>query len=280
MKPLHFWVIGGDTRQTYLARALAEDGHRVHTYALDRNTDMPDLEGVKRADCVVLPLPAQREGRLNGTPALEWGPLLDALSPGAPILAGKVDSPLREEARRRGLTLIDYFDREELAVANAVPAAEGAIQIAMARLPITLHGAGVLIIGAGRIGKVLVQQLRGLGAHVALAARKNADLAWGAVWGCETLRSDRLGEYRLEGYDLVLNTVPAPVLGRRELERLGAGTLVIDLASAPGGTDFTAAQPLGIQAVQALGLPGKVAPKTAALALRSTLYHILCELGV
>lgn len=280
MKPLHFWLIGGDARQQYLARALTEDGHTVHTYALNQETDAPTLEGMERADCVVLPLPAEREGRLNGSRALEWGTLLDALSPQAPILAGKVGPVLEEQARRRGLTLIDYFGREELAVANAVPSSEGAIQIAMEQLPVTIHGLRVLVVGAGRLGRVLVQQLRGLGARVALAARKPSDLAWGAVWGCETFHSNRLEDCPLEGYDLIVNTVPAPVLGREELERLGIGALVIDLASSPGGTDFAAAQALGVKTVHALGLPGRTAPRTAALALRSTLYHILRELGV
>ena len=31
---LNFWVVGGDPRQATLARALSEDGHTVHTYAL------------------------------------------------------------------------------------------------------------------------------------------------------------------------------------------------------------------------------------------------------
>ena len=39
--------------------------------------------------------------------------------------------------------------------------------------------------------------------------------------------------------------------------------VVIDIAQAPGGTDFAAADELGIKAFLDLGLPGKVAPETA-----------------
>jgi dipicolinate synthase subunit A len=39
--------------------------------------------------------------------------------------------------------------------------------------------------------------------------------------------------------------------------------VVIDLASAPGGTDFNAARELGLKAELAPGLPGIVAPVTA-----------------
>ena len=41
------------------------------------------------------------------------------------------------------------------------------------------------------------------------------------------------------------------------------GALIIDLASGSGGTDFAAAEKLGLAAVHALSLPGKVAPQTA-----------------
>ena len=59
---LNFWVAGGDLRQAQLARLLAEDGHTVHTWALEE-APLPgldhraELEGIGRADCVVLPLP-------------------------------------------------------------------------------------------------------------------------------------------------------------------------------------------------------------------------------
>ena len=38
-------------------------------------------------------------------------------------------------------------------VANAVPTAEGAVQVAMEELPFTLHSARVLILGFGRVGE-------------------------------------------------------------------------------------------------------------------------------
>lgn len=149
----------------------------------------------------------------------------------------------------------------------------------MEELPITLHGARALVIGYGRLGKVLARQLRGLGVRVSVAARKYADLAWIRAEGLEAERSDQLSGW-LCGYDLVVNTVPAPILGREELTQLKPGCLVIDLASKPGGVDFDAAAQLGVKAVWALSLPGKVAPVTAGLAIRDAIYNILTELGV
>ena len=52
---------------------------------------------------------------------------------------------------------------------------------------------------------------------------------------------------------------------------------MIDLASLPGGVDFSAAQELGLKAVQALSLPGKTAPESAAEIIKQTVYTILEE---
>ena len=130
-----------------------------------------------------------------------------------------------------------------------MPTAEGAIQLAMEELPITLHGARVLVIGYGRLGRVLADRLAGL-----------------KGWLC--------------GYDLVVNTVPVRVLREAELADLKPGCLVIDLASKPGGVDFDAAARLGVKAFWALSLPGKVAPVTAGKSIKTTIYNILTELGV
>ena len=289
MRQYHFWVIGGDPRQAALAQALADDGHTVHTYALENAGQTalaalaePDLSGAQSADCVILPLPAADGERINAPLSERVLPLsavVDALRPGQLVCAGRVPPSLTALAQAKSLTLVDYFHREELAVANAVPTSEGAIQIAMEELPITLHSARCLVIGGGRLGKVRAGQLRGLGAKVSLAARSWADLAWAQVWGCGVERSDQLAGW-LCAYDLIINTVPAPLLGPEELRDLKPGCLVIDLASKPGGVDFQAAAQLGVKAIWALSLPGKAAPVTAALAIKSTVYNILTELGV
>jgi len=285
MRCCHFWIVGGDQRQGALARALVEDGHRVHTFALGpeglEGASPGDLSGIREADCVVLGLPAEDGPLLNAPLAGRSIPLsevLDAMAPGQLLCAGRASSALQALSQDRQLRLQDYFAREELAIANAVPTSEGAIQIAMEELPITLHSARCLVIGSGRLGKVLVRQLQGLGAKVSVAARKYADLAWAQVWGCGVERSEELVGW-LCAYDLIVNTVPAPVLGREELTGLKPGCLIIDLASKPGGVDFDAAADLGVRVIWALSLPGKAAPVTAALAVKATLYNILRERG-
>lgn len=242
---LNFWVVGGDMRQAKLAQLLAEDGHTVHTYALDSGQEpIPgliqeqNLNHAGRADCVVLPLTVTLSGGLLNAPLSvsehPLAPILDRLSPRQFLCGGRVDPETQAMAQERGLTLHDYFAREELAVANAVPTAEGAIQLAMEHLPITIHGARVLVIGFGRVGRITAQRFGALGAKVSVAARKYDQLAWAQTMGFGAEQLGLLAGW-LCSYDLIVNTVPALVLTKTELEDLKPDCLIIDLASKPGG---------------------------------------------
>lgn len=285
---LNIWVIGGDQRQAKLAQLLGNDGHTVHTFALEqaqecRDTEEADLTRVQLADCVVLPLPVTGESGSVNTPLsqrkLLLADLLDALRSDQIICAGRVSEENRAMAEKRGLELRDYFAREELAVANAVPTVEGAIQIAMEEMEITLRDARVLIIGYGRLGRLAAHRFDSLGAKVSVAARKWSDLAWAEAFGYGVEQTELLDGW-LCGYDLVVNTVPARVLDGERLSELKKDCLVIDLASKPGGVDLQEAGRLGVKVVWALSLPGKVAPVTAGKAIQSTIYNILREQGV
>lgn len=282
----YFWVVGGDLRQVKLAQLLQLDGHTTQTYAMELRPEQGDLsgsdtlKGIERADCVILPLPAAGEaGMLNAPLSDRKVPLaavVQAMRPGQILCGGKLTPELQQLAQDRDIAVYDYFAREELAVKNAIPTAEGAIQIAMEELPTTLFGSRVLVIGFGRLGKLLAHRLKGLGARVTVSARSYQDLAWIEAYGYCAERTDQL-EGWLCNYDLIVNTVPALVLGEAELEDLSPDCLVIDLASRPGGVDFESAAVLGIKAIWALSLPGKVAPVTSGKIIRDTIYHILQE---
>ncbi|MCL2562534.1 MAG: dipicolinate synthase subunit DpsA [Oscillospiraceae bacterium] len=285
MHPLKFAVIGGDLRQVKLAQLLAADGHAVSAFAIDQARPegavlAASLKGaVREADCVLLPLPLMRACALN-TPLSDTVLTLDevfaALDPAQILCGGRVDEAAHRQAAEHGLTLLDYFTREELVIANAVATAEGAIQAAMEATPTILSGMRVLILGFGRIGKVLAHRLRALGMRVTVSARNYADLAWIAAYGYEGIHADAL-DSGLPGHDILFNTIPHRVLGAERLAALDAGTLCIDLASKPGGIDFAAAASLGVKTIWALGLPGEVAPVSAGVMIRDTIYNILAD---
>lgn len=287
---MKFAVIGGDMRQAKLAELLAADGHSVSTFAIDKirlegSVMQKTLvrEAVDDAVCVIMPLPVtSREGMLNAP--LSSGlyttrEMFSALRPEQILCAGRIDAATRELADSMGIALIDYLDREELAVANAVAAAEGAIQLIMEETPITICHSRCLVIGFGRIGKILSHRLRGLGANVTVSARTWSDMAWIKAYGYEAAETEHIDDI-LPVFDVVVNTVPARILGESRLMKLKHGCLCLDLASKPGGMDFSAASKLGVKAVWALSLPGEVAPVTSGAIIKDTIYNILNEKGI
>lgn len=274
-------VIGGDARMAYLTEMLAKAGADVSRHcAGELGLDKARLGG---CDAVVLPVPAtDGAGRIR-TPLWEGEASAEAvlacLGGDSLVFAGMAGEGLLDCAARHGLKTVDYFAREELAVLNAIPTAEGAIAIALAKRPATLFGARVLITGMGRIAKMLLKLLVAFGAHVTVAARKPADRVWATCAGAEAIGFDALPD-RADSFDMVFGTVPQLVITADVIARLRPDCLIIDLASKPGGVDFKAAEKAGIDTEWALALPGKVAPKSAAGAIYTAIENSLLEMGM
>ena len=274
-----FGVIGGDRRQAELARLIAQDGTPVLTYGLEcwKPVGATTLAQAVTTDVVILPLPlCKGEGVLNceedPVPTLE---LFRRLRPGQRILAGKVKPQQYQEASACGLTLEDYFLREELTVANAAATAEAVIQVAMENLDRTLLGMDCLVLGFGRIGKLLSYRLHGFGAHVTASARKPKDLAWIRAYGWNAVETGAL-DGKLGTFGLVFNTIPSRVLDEGLLSQLPKECLCIDLASQQG-IDAPAAERLGLSHIWARSLPGRLVPSTAAAVIRDAINYILLE---
>lgn len=282
-------LAGGDQRSVTLSRLLAQR-NEVYTVGLETaegvggeaKTVQQIREIVPNPDYILLPMPAADEAGNIIAPFAELAkPLtteavISMAGLGTHILGGKLTEPFKKRMELLRLTYTDYLLREELAVKNAVPTAEGAIQIAMEELAATLWGMEVLIIGYGRIGKVLAQYLKPMGAKVTVSARRFSDLAWIEVNGYTPVHTCEL-EPVLPKCHLIFNTVPSVVLNEELLQLLPRSCLVIDLASKPGGVDFNTAQQLGIKTIWALSLPGKVAPVTAGRIIYDTLQNIDSE---
>jgi len=276
-------VLGGDMRQAHLAELLLADGFDVATWGLEQGkapAPVP-LHHALEAELLVLPLPVCRGGGLN-LPLTDMTLGAEQLWPRLrydQLLLGGMTGELSKRLMTDfGLTLLDYYDREETQIANAVPTAEGAVQRAMEATEHTLHGCRCLVVGYGRIGKLLSHKLQGLGAAVSVSARKYGDLAWIEAYGFRGLYTSRLSG-TLDGFDIIFNTVPALVLDADRLREIREDCVIIDLASLPGGVDLDAAQHLGRRVIRATGLPGLVAPRSAAAAIRDSIYHILEERG-
>lgn len=271
-----------------LASMLRAAGHEVCTYALDAAPEGSvhvcglTVEGAAEgADCVVLPLPAVRNGAgLLNAPMSAFShnaaQLISRLPKGCLVCAGMPDEALWQAAEAAGVRMADYFAREELVALNALATAEGAISVLLRSSPITVWESRILVIGAGRIGKMLAKRLRDLGAEVTISARKAADMAYIREIGCRAADTRCLGP-ELGEYNTVFNTVPAMVLDKKRLELVSPDALLIDLASRPGGIDFEAARELRLKTIWAQGLPAEISPVTAGKIIMETVLNIIRE---
>lgn len=278
-------VIGGDLRIVKLVEMLEKENYTVSTYGLEKAPEITKKcdsleECIKNADIVLGPLPLSSNGEYINTPFSENKISIDDLLKnidGKTFIAGSIKQEVYDKINGKNITIFDIVKREELAVLNAISTAEGAIQIAINETPRNIHGNNILVLGFGRIGKVLSKMLDGIGARVACEARKTTDLAWIKAYGYEPINLIELKEH-LHKYDIIINTIPYIVLTKEMLQEVKEDALIIDLASNPGGVDRNAIKELGIKFNWALSLPGKVAPITSAEFMKETLLNMFKEI--
>ena len=279
---MHFAVVGGDLRSAYLAMALAAGGDFVYAAGFDQFS-FPGIvrtcsvaDAIARCDAVILPLPVSKDGQTLFAPyssermllTSDWPELLARKA----VFCGRAETA-PQTPEWQALRMLDYAAAPEFAMRNAIPTAEGAIQLALAESDRTLCGARCLVTGDGRIGRVLARLLAAFGADVTVAARKSADLAEIEGHGWRAVETERIGASG--SYDLIFNTVPAQILDADALAHCASDAIVIELASAPYGVDFDAAKRLNIPVIPAPGLPGKTAPRTAGAIIRSVILHYM-----
>ncbi len=159
-------------------------------------------------------------------------------------------------------TGLPYWRDEIYIIENAALTAEGALELLMRRSNRAMMGAEALLAGYGRIGRFLAGMLSSLGVHVTVAARSRSDRAAARAVGCRAVELTAIPRK----FDIVVNTIPAPVLAGDY-----GGALCLELASAPGGWAD------GVAVLKAPGLPGLYAPKAAADVMAEAIYRVIEE---
>ncbi len=280
MSRIKFGILGGDFRYKILSELLKKDGYCVNCYANSFSVNtVESVAGLTEvSDVVIAPIPCSKDGKTVFLPEGESVELQELTSEmdkcsDRILIGGVMTESVRSAASVYGIKVYDFFEMEEVAVLNAIPTAEGAIQTAMQESERTIFGSKAIVLGYGRCGKILANMLKGIGAQVSVTYRKEADRAYITAYGYNPIPFKELVSY-IGDFNFIFNTIPAPVLNRDVLKKLNRDTLLIDLAQAPGGTDFSYARNLNIKALYCPGLPGRVAPYTAAQVLKDAVINI------
>ncbi|WP_114352658.1 dipicolinic acid synthetase subunit A [Saliterribacillus persicus] len=281
-------VLGGDARYLELIKSLtSSDDLDILLVGFDqlnpgfsavKQVSMNELEPTELS-AVILPLSGVDEfGNVETvfsnkqiTLKVDW---INKLPETCTVFTGITTPFLKENVAARNLKFIPLMNRNDIAIYNSIPTAEGAIMLTIKHTNITIQHANVFLLGLGRVGTTCVQKFKALGANVWSVSKNKEDLARADVMGVTPLPLEQLSAH-IHAADIVINTIPAKVLTKKEIQLMGSQAVILDLASKPGGTDFSFAKARGVEAIHALGLPGIVAPKTSGEILANAIKEML-----
>lgn len=254
-----FFVIGNDNR-TINIKEMLEKEKKI-------------TEDIKEAGYIYCGIPFSKDGEnITGTD-IACDDVINVCK-NKILISGGISKQIRRRLEDEKIKYYDVMDMDEIATLNAIPTSEGAIQIAMENTDTTLNDSNILVLGFGKIGKILSKMLQGIGANVYCEARNQKDLALIKAMGYNKVNLKELDNY-LSQFDVIFNTIPDMILDSFRLDKIKKTCVIIDLASSPGGTDFEYAKKIGITARLELGLPSRVAAKSATKYIKEAIDTIV-----
>ena len=272
-------ILGSDKRLQYVAAAL----EKIYTIQICRSYyENFFSDKNKKYKAIVLGIPCSTDGENINMPLsdkkLPFNELCGFVEKNGIITGGMIPTQLYDICKDRGIACEDYYKNEAVILKNAVPSAEGALALGINMTAETIHNSKVLVMGYGRIATLLAKYLKMLGAEVTVAARKEEKRVSAQINGCKPVEFDELCNI-IGNFSLIYNTVPAIVVDENTAAKIKKTAVYIELASKPG-IDTALCDRLGINFVNAQGLPAKTAPKTAGEIIADSIKQILDRHGM
>lgn len=256
-------IIGGDARFLHTRQYFIDRGYKVNSVFLSSGEN--SLKKVGKT--VVLPLPAARMGKLNAPFAdgeISLDAVLDALDEKAQVFGGMLPKNFILKSNERGIKTFDYYENEMLLTENAFLTAKG-LKKMLSESRVETEYEKALVVGFGRCGKAISSVLAFSGADVTVVSSKAKSIVEYSAIPFEKL------EREVSRYSLIVNTVPSLVIDENVISRMKKNAVIAEIASAPYGIDFGAAQRYDIKTIKAVSLPGKYFPEEAGVAIAKTI---------
>jgi dipicolinate synthase subunit A len=284
----HVLVWGGDARQIAVIEQLVHHDAKVSLVGFDRWDDAP--EGARKStpqmvhmgtvDAVVLPVSGvMPDGRVEAVygrvPLTLTAEHVGSLRAGTPVYTGVATNALVALCASAHVCYVPLLDRDDIAIHNSIPTAEGVLYHVIKNTDHTIHGARVVVFGFGRTGMTICRTFKALGALVCVAVytaseyARASEMGVAPFWGTESFCT------HMAEADVIVNTVPAPILTPSELVHVRKQTYILDIASAPGGIDCAFAAKRQLRVARVLGLPAQCAPYTAGKIIASVLLRLI-----
>ncbi|MBD8068249.1 dipicolinic acid synthetase subunit A [Bacillus sp. PS06] len=286
---MHVAIIGGDARQLEVIRKLIELDAKLSLIGFDQldhgftgaSKEQIDELDFSTVDAIILPVAGTNmEGIVETIFSNEKVHLTEEILANTPehctIYSGISNDYLNNIVSSTNRKLVKLFERDDVAIYNSIPTVEGTIMIVIQHTDITIHDSNVMVLGLGRVGMSVARTFAALGAHVKVGARKSEHIARIKEMGLTPFLLSDLDKEVID-IDVCINTIPTRIVTASVISKMPPHTLIVDLASKPGGTDFRYAEKRGIKALLAPGLPGIVAHKTAGQIIANVMTQLLLE---
>ena len=262
----HIIVLIADKRQEKLAALL--EGEKV-SYTWEENS-----EGKESCEKIyVLPIPVTK---LDNNPSIKRKLKQELINISKrrkdipKVFGGVFNQEWKEFLEENQIPYWDFMKLPEVVEGNGWITAEATIAEVLQLGEYSISGQKVLVTGYGCCGEKIAKLFARLGANVIVAARR-AEVREAVVKdGFQSIDFVDL-EKNLFDVSTVINTVPSLVLTEDCIRRMPRGSLIIDIASKPGGTDFEAAKRYDVTAKLALGLPGIYTTLSSAMLLKNAI---------
>ena len=228
------------------------------------------------AEYVVCPIPFTRDNIYITEENIRIDELIFSMkkSKAKLLITGGINNQTQEKLEKNNIEYVDILKKESFVKKNALATAEGTIKVIMENTLNTIKDSKVMIIGYGRIGTYLGKMLNDLGADVTICARRNEVLDSASRCNLKTVNIKDMDKI-IKNEEIIVNTVPAIVLNKKLLEKVNKDTVIIDIASNPGGVDYIEAGKLGIKTVWSLGIPAKYSPLSAAKYIKEEIEKLI-----
>lgn len=268
--------LGGDNRQKYVKEFISSSDIVNSNYQIEDQIftsieyESDILELVKHSHILIAPIPLPKTHTEIILPCITipFQKIIENLNENTIVFAGGLSNELTQLMYLKKIIYFDCLKNESVQIKNAIATAEGTIMKAIEKSNINIHSSNCLVTGFGKCGKVLADMLSGLKANVTVCARSDKNLSEALVNGYKGVPLNNL-HMCINEYDFIFNTIPALVINDTAINNISPDTVIIDIASVPGGINFEYAKNKGLSLIHYLSIPGKVAPKTSG--------HILGE---
>lgn len=275
-------LIGGDRRNLELAKLLMEDNKNIVKTFANENMKLEGLEeyssleeAVSESNIIVTGIPISKDKEyLTGEYTNLKINLKDFISKLKNIflVSGMISNEFGDNLIKNNNYILDLLKDEGYALVNAKITVEGIIKYLIENTDISIFNSKILVIGYGRIGKILCNVLKNFTENIYCISNKDEEIELIKANAINSITYDDLDK-KLEEFEIIVNTVPKLILDNKRLEMVNKKVFILDIASKPGGIDFDFAEKNNIKFLWKLGIPAEISPITCAQKIKNMMYE-------